>query len=213
MDTSQTKRTILLLKWGMQVAEYRERCRHLISRRMLLPDKQQQQQQQPVLAVAVTSTRTTDNSTTTPRATDELVVVDKNTCDIMTCAWDLARRLLASISAVLLLLLQQQNNMTDNTITTTLHSTSNLETEICHVDHVITGQAVRSLDEIAASASIVKKKKHSRSNFAANSKTTPPPIDLLDAILAELQSQNSKDTNATNVVEPQPLGGKSCNTN
>jgi len=166
------------LRWGMEVAEYREQCRHLQSR---MPAKR------PV--VVVSSEDGTNPAAPSPRRLFESPngqeenggELDADTRDMIRSAWDLAAVLLARATHF-----------------TRGHSgkpSNSLETLCRHVDYVITGR-FRSLNEVGE----VSIEQLERS-------CDPPPSDLFDALLAELQSACSsshekKKTNGHAIETP-----------
>ena len=165
-----------VLRWGMDVADYREQCRHVQSR---MPAKR------PIVVVnddnpAAPSPRRLFASSNGQQMDEQL---DVDTRDMIRSAWDTAAVLVARATR----LVREGNGKASN----------NLETLCRHVDYVITGR-FRPLNETGEAAM-----------DQVDRNLDPPPIDLLDALLAELQSgcSSKRDADKTNgdAIET-PLG-------
>jgi hypothetical protein len=147
-----------VLRLGMEISEYREQCRHV---KAFLPAKK------PVVVMSESPRkRSTDHEQAPPEP------LDKETKQLVQAAWDAATSLLARCTHVAVQLHNDDHNK---------HISRSLETLCRHVDYVITGQH-RSLS--------------SQGNFESNNgggkgsrhDQDPPPMDLFDKLLAELQS-------------------------
>jgi hypothetical protein len=165
-----------VLRWGMDVADYREQCRHV---QLRMPAKR------PVVVV----TQDGNPSNPSPRrlfaspngsGNGEL---DPDTRDMIRSAWDSAAVLLAR--ATTYLARKDKHGKMSNS----------LETLCRHADYVITGR-FRPLNETGEAAIDQMDRSYD-----------PPPADLFDALLAELQSgcrsnRNSVKTNGHAIETP-----------
>lgn len=158
----QDERRRKVLHWSLDVAEYRELCRHVFSR---MPAKR------PVVVAlsdsdltAPSPRRLFDSPQRQQDGDDHGSIVDDDTRSMIRSAWDLAAVLLAR-ATVFARVEDGRRPMS-----------SSLDTMIRHADYVITGR-FRSLGE-------------SGEPTAADIERScdPPPANLFDALLAELQS-------------------------
>jgi hypothetical protein len=143
-----------VLRWGMEVAEYREQCRHLQS---LMPARR------PVVALAggnpsAPSPRRLFES---PQGKKEEEGVDSEIRVMIRSAWDSAASLVVRATH----LSHERNGK----------RMRNLETLCQHVDYVITGR-FRPLAKAAGEVM-----EHMERNV------DPPPLNLFDPLLQELQ--------------------------
>lgn len=152
-----------VLRWGMEVAEYREQCRHIQSR---MPAKRSVVVSAGDNPAAPTPRRLFDS----PKGNQEEGMVDTELRDMIRSAWDSATALLVRATHLA--------NERDG------KRMRNLETLCQHVDYVITGR-FRPLAEAGEVA------EHIESHHDYD----PPPADLFDPLLTELQSDySSKET-------------------
>jgi hypothetical protein len=159
-----------VLRLGMDVAEYREQCRHV---QAILPAKQ------PIVVLSEKSPRqraTDHEHTTTLLVQPE--PLDAETKQLVQAAWDTATNLLARATHVAMEV-QTKGNHNHNK-----HLSRSLETLCRHVDYVITGQH-RPLSP-QGDFVVEGKEKNGRQKHTADG--DPPPMDLFDLLLAELQS-------------------------
>ena len=158
-----------VLRWGMDVASYREQCRHIQSR---MPAKK------PVVVSSSSSEENSANPSprqlfaSTPKGehyVDE--GLDLETQHIIRAAWDAAGAVLRTAAQ-----LAKENNRDGKRL-------RNMETLCRHVDYVITGK-FRSLEETTGETPMERMDRH----------YDPPPVDLFDSLLAELQSMVGSGT-------------------
>jgi hypothetical protein len=201
-DTHYGLFTKKVLRLGMQVSQYRERCRHV---KAILPAKQ------PVVVVTkeVPNSATNHKKKITEPALPE--PLDPETKEMVLATWRAASSLLARATQVAMdvqassLLGSKWNHQ--NYHPHHIHSASpsnkegkrtlsrSLETLCRHVDYVITGQ-FRQLSDggftatgaEAANGGGSGSKSRLGSHRGLDQSHDPPPIDLFDLLLAELQS-------------------------
>jgi hypothetical protein len=160
-----------VLRWGIEVAEYREQCRHVQSR---MPAKR------IVIAAAAAVLSAGDNPAApsprrlfeSPKGNKEEEIVDSEMRrDMIRSAWDSAATLLVRATH----LANERNGK----------RMRNLEMLCQHVDYVITGR-FRPFAEAAAAAGEME---HTERNV------DPPPVNLFDPLLQELQwGYSAKET-------------------
>lgn len=174
-----------ILRLGMEVAEYRECCRHVLTR---MPAKS------PVVVTTPrrASPRSNDDSMYTPGSTPvEAEPLDPVLLDIIRATWDRASALLARATHVAL---QVQTDRHDHR-----KPSRSIETQCRHIDYVINGR-FRMNGEAAAKGLVVSPKRSSSSNNGASNGSSgthdhdPPPMDLFDSLLTELQGLASNPT-------------------
>jgi hypothetical protein len=169
-----------ILRLGMQVAEYRECCRHVLMR---MPAKR------PV--VVMTPRRPSPRSSDVLSSSSSIPAVeplDPALQDVIHAAWEQAANVLARVTHVAL---QVQSG--DLSTTGNRKPSRSIETQCRHVDYVITGR-FRSAQSMHGEHSEVARPKRP-SNGTSNGIGThnhtnhdPPPMDLFDSLLAELQT-------------------------
>jgi hypothetical protein len=169
----QTVRVGAILRLGVEVAEYRECCRHVQAR---MPAKS------PVVVTTPrrASPRSGDVQRIPVSASIAFEPMDPVLQDMIRATWEHAAALLARVSHVSL---QVQSGSTDHK-----RPSRSIETQCRHIDYVITGRfrSARSLNgELAAADSMSSTGMSSTSG--TNSHDEPPPTDLFDSLLAELQ--------------------------
>lgn len=141
-----------VLQLGMDVAEYREQCRHILA---FVPARN------PVVIVSETSVRARKVDTSREP-------IDAATTQLVQTTWDMATKLLSKAIGVA---------MEIQKISDTKQLSRSLEVLCRHVEYVITGQHRQSN---------VGRQRESGSSREHSSE--PPPMDLFDLLLAELQS-------------------------
>jgi len=140
-----------VLYLGMDVAEYREQCRHI---QAFIPARS------PVVIASESSGR--------PRKSDaSRGPIDAATTQLVQATWDMATKLLSRATNIAM----EIQKISDT------KQLSSLEVLCRHVDYVITGQHRQSNSV---------RQTENDSNREYNS--DPPPMDLFDLLLAELQS-------------------------
>jgi hypothetical protein len=189
-----TLRLGAILRLGIEVAEYRECCRHVQAR---MPAKN------PVVVTTprrASPTRSGDVQRTPPNAFVASEPMDPVLQDMIRTAWEHTAALLARVTHVAL---QVQSGPTDHK-----KPSRSIETQCRHIDYVITGRfrSSRSLNgsELATTDSIdtvsrrlpngssgggggsSSSSNNMSSTVGANSHE-PPPTDLFDSLLSELQ--------------------------
>jgi hypothetical protein len=186
-----TVRVGVILRLGIEVAEYRECCRHVQAR---MPAKN------PVVVTTprrASPTRSGDVQRTPPNAFVASEPMDPVLQDMIRAAWEHTAALLARVTHVAL---QVQSGPTDHK-----KPSRSIETQCRHIDYVITGRfrSSRSLNgsELATTDSIdtvsrklpngssgsnIGSSNGMSSTLGANSHE-PPPSDLFDSLLTELQ--------------------------
>jgi hypothetical protein len=193
-----TVRVGAILRLGIEVAEYRECCRHVQAR---MPAKN------PVVVTTprrASPTRSGDVHVqrTLPNAFVASEPMDPVLQDMIRAAWEHTAALLARVTHVAL---QVQSGPTDHK-----KPSRSIETQCRHIDYVITGRfrSSRSLNgnELAATDSIdavsrrlpngsggsgstigsSSSSNNMNSTFGTNSHE-PPPTDLFDSLLTEIQ--------------------------
>lgn len=193
-SNNMEKEKMVVLRWGMEVAEFRELCRHVASR---IPDSHQR----PI----VVTTAALENDNPTPKRLfstppqqeedDDKSVVDKDTQDMIGSAWDLAAMLLATAVQYI-----------HQTIPTTTAARNSLEPACRHIDYILTGQFRDMNDIVAFSAAHVQQTRKSRIIHNKNNALDAPPIDLFDTLLAQLQlhckSGGQHDASETTIETP-----------
>jgi hypothetical protein len=175
--------TLQILRFGMEVSEYRERCRHV---QAILPAKY------PVLAMTDTKPELRRNSSGSGHSEESspssngAFRLDSKTQALIKGAWDEAVRL-GGQATKLAVALQCPPGGSTSSPTTKMPRC--LETICQHLEHVITGNFRGSLT-INSSSSQQGSNKSTNAKQARgpdNTRQYPPPIDLFDQLLAELQ--------------------------
>jgi hypothetical protein len=167
-----------VLRLGMEVAEYRERCRHV---QAVLPAKQ------PVVVVSE-SHRNHTASPNKPNAEPAVAEpLDPETKERVQATWDAAVALLTRATQVAMEV--QSSSHHKNISQEGKRMSKSLETLCRHVDYVITGQFRQLSDGQFTTGENGRRPTHGR-----DTSESPPPIDLFDLLLAELQAVTS-DTN------------------
>jgi hypothetical protein len=188
-----TVRLGAILRLGIEVAEYRECCRHVQAR---MPAKN------PVVVTTsrrASPTRSSDVQLTPSNAFVASEPMDPVLQDMIRAVWENTAALLARVTHVAL---QVQSGPTDHK-----KPSRSIETQCRHIDYVITGRfrSSRSLNgsELATTGSIdtVSRRlpngssgggstigiSNSMSSTVGANSHEPPPTDLFDSLLTELQ--------------------------
>ena len=166
--------TMKILRFGIQVSEFKEQCRHV---QAILPAKH------PVLAMSTTSSpeQMTENGhgngegpgvPTMPTP----IRLDLPTQNMIKSAWNEAIRLGSFATKIAMELQEDKGDKAK--------MPRSLETICQHLEYVITGNFRRSLTE--STSKQPPSKSAARNND--NTRQFPPPMDLFDALLTELQA-------------------------
>lgn len=159
-----------VLRLGMDICEYRELCRHV---QASLPAKQ------PIVVATNSSTNSLDKAT--PPKNSHGTTLNGESSSSMTSrllpqqiqlAWDRAASLLDRATHVALEVQQYVLHQTKRPISLS----QSLETHCRHIDYVLTG----------------KHRPMGSPTFEMERKSSPPPMDLFDLLLSELQSLVNK---------------------
>jgi hypothetical protein len=200
--TPPTNCNRVVLRLGMDIAEYREQCRHV---QALLPAKQPVVVRSPrnsqLLAATTTTTTTTKEQQEQMRMMmmqDSIALspepLDPETQRKVQETWDLAAGLLGQAAQVAMDVGVSPSSSATAALTSStstknhLLSTRSLETLCRHVDYVITG----THRPLSSSQGTLPKAKNNGGVGGVRGGNTndydPPPMDLFDLLLAELQS-------------------------
>jgi hypothetical protein len=151
-----------VLRIGMDISEYREQCRHI---QAFFPAKN------PVVVLSESSSASRARKTDTkPEPTPAHEPIDPKTKELVQATWDMATALLSKATNVAMEIQQGSDAK---------QISRSLEVLCRHVDYVITGQHRQLLAEGGFEAN---------GSSARQRNPDPPPIDLFDLLLAELQS-------------------------
>lgn len=190
-----------VLRLGMEISEYRERCRQV---QAILPAKQ------PIVVITSENHTPMKQRLAATNATDHhqhhaavpeppmpsYEPFDSETKKIVSGTWNYATGLLGRATQVAMEVQTTNSNNSSSGSGRSYHMLSrSLETLCKHVDYVITGQH-RTLSTLGlfeeASLGGARQQKEQQQNNSHNTivenQHTPPPIDLFDSLLAELQS-------------------------
>ena len=216
-----------VLRFGLQVAEYREQCRHV---QAVLPAKQPivvKTESSSSLSSSLPATMTTTMMTTTttvignnhhanrnnhirngPVHPPIIEPLDPDIQALVQASWDEATTLLTrAIQVAMEVTKQQQQQQQQQQHYAQQHQTMprSLETLCRHIDYVITGQFRSSSSLLLSSSSSLSSEQptseqrngtssklqdstHNSSRPTPTQRHDPPPMDLFDLLLAELQS-------------------------
>lgn len=171
-----------VLRLGMDIAEYRELCRQVHA---LLPGKQ------PVMArsgVENGSASPTNIDPSTTNGGGHLLAgepMDAGTLNQVHAAWETASRLLDRSTHVALEVQQYAHHQKQNQHQNQQSLSHSLETHCRHIDYVLTGQhrPPRATSPQSSQSSIGGGS--AQATFPG--RNSPPPIDLFDLMLSELQ--------------------------
>ncbi|KAL3943141.1 MAG: hypothetical protein SGBAC_002790 [Bacillariaceae sp.] len=141
-----------VLQLGMDVAEYREQCRHI-------------QASVPARSLVVVASEASGRQRKVDSSREP---IDAATKQLVQATWDMATKLLSESTNVALEI---------QTLSDTKQLSRSLEVLCRHVDYVITGQHHQSNGG-------KQKENGSHREYSSD----PPPMDLFDLLLAELQS-------------------------
>lgn len=183
--TTTDSPTMKVLRFGMEVTEYRERCRHI---QAILPPKY------PVLAMtnATFDNGVSDDGTVSSHSSltsgggGGALRIDAKTQAIIKSAWDEAIRLGSRATKVAV---ELQSFATTTSTTSGGSSTvspkmpGSLEAICQHLEYVITGNFHRNHPHNKPQQQTTK-----GGGRTDNTRTYPPPMDMFDILLAELQS-------------------------
>jgi len=166
--------TMTVLRFGMEVMEFRERCRHI---QAIFPA------QHPVFAMSRLTTEIVRNNGGTENGskaelpsipTEGSIHLDLKTQALIKSAWDDAIRLGSRATKVSVKL--QGITLCDTSGRSSPHMPRSLETICQHLEYVITGS-------YRGDGSVSRGR-----NRSENTRQFPPPIDMFDNLLAELQT-------------------------
>jgi hypothetical protein len=155
----------IVLRLGMDISEYREQCRHI---QAVFPAKK------PVVVLSESSTSSASRARKTDNKSEPTVAhepIDPKTKQLVQATWDMATALLSKATNVAMEIQQRSDAK---------QISRSLEVLCRHVDYVITGQHRQLLAEGGFEAN--------GTSSARQRNPDPPPIDLFDLLLAELQS-------------------------
>lgn len=152
-----------VLRLGLDISEYREQCRHI---QAFFPAKS------PVVVVSESPSpaRAREMDTAKLERTPGLEPIDPKTKQLVQATWDMASALLSKATNVAMEIQQSSDAK---------QVSRSLEVLCRHVDYVITGQHRQLL---------AKGGFEENSGAARQHNPEPPPIDLFDLLLAELQA-------------------------
>ncbi|CAB9513988.1 expressed unknown protein [Seminavis robusta] len=185
--------TLQILRFGIEITEYREQCRHISA---ILPAKY------PVLAMTENATpelkRNSSGGSSISNSSNKngAFRLDSKTQALIKGAWDEAVRL-GSYATKLAVALQSGG---------TSKMPRCLETICQHLEYVITGN-LRGGPKSSSSSSSSKQGKPD------NTRQYPPPIDLFDQLLAELQSVASAKSQASQQQQQQSVRPRQAQSN
>eukprot|EP00521_Asterionellopsis_glacialis_P017320 CAMPEP_0195302094 /NCGR_PEP_ID=MMETSP0707-20130614/30466_1 /TAXON_ID=33640 /ORGANISM="Asterionellopsis glacialis, Strain CCMP134" /LENGTH=668 /DNA_ID=CAMNT_0040365247 /DNA_START=215 /DNA_END=2218 /DNA_ORIENTATION=- len=179
-DGNVPRKVTLVMRFGMAVAEYRERCRHI---QAILPGKSH-----VVLAMSTSnsSERLHHNALSSPSKSNtsfdddlsqpEVAPFDPETLDMVRAAWDVAISLLTGTTMVAFSIPGASLSSHDGS----RRMVRSLETICRHIEYVITGH-LRPISD----SSVFSVGQSLRADLCQDD---PPPMDLFDTLLLELQS-------------------------
>eukprot|EP00980_Cylindrotheca_fusiformis_P002941 scaffold683_cov124-Cylindrotheca_fusiformis.AAC.10 len=148
-----------VLRLGMDISEYREQCRHI---QASFPAKS------PVVVISESSNPTRAREMDNAISDRGLDPIDAKTKQLVQATWDMASTLLSKATNVAMDIQQS---------TDAKQISRSLEVLCRHVDYVITGQHRQVMAEGGL-----------EENGNGTRNREPPPIDLFDLLLSELQS-------------------------
>ena len=157
-----------ILVLGMQISEYREQCRHL---QAILPARQ------PI--VHHSEEKKTSSRNGDAENGSKLELLDRKTMVLIRSLWDEATTLLHRATQVAM---DTQSSMDHGD--KHRHATS-LETLCRHIEYVVSGQLKQRSERTVAESNGSTGPRNG--DEIPRSKQEPPPSDLFDALLAELQ--------------------------
>ena len=163
MEPSDREKVVAsVLRLGLDISEYREQCRHI---QAFFPAKS------PVVVISESSSsriQKAADSSTAPEPTAGHEPIDPKTRQLVQATWDMATALLSKATNVAMEIQKRSNAK---------QLSRSLEVLCRHVDYVITGQHRQLLSEGGVEENGGSKQRNPE----------PPPIDLFDLLLAELQ--------------------------
>lgn len=168
-----------VLRLGMDIAEYREMCRHVHA---LLPANH------PIVARSSSgsngyssrraATSSTNHEHSNGNGKHTAVPMDGTAVNQVQAAWDIATRLLDKATHVALEVQQYAHHQNPKQkLPQQMSLSHSLETHCKHIDYVLTGQRRP-----------VRAASPTNTNGRTVDRHTPPPLDLFDFLLSELQA-------------------------
>ena len=161
-----------VLQWGMQVMEYRETCRHIQTRLQATASSR-------AVSRSSSSSSLMDGAPSISSPTAATSSVDPKTQQMIRAAWDVCQMLLAKASSLLSPTTISSSN--NNNL-----STKGIETQCRHIEYVLTGKRRRRLGGMEGTDTT---NGHSAATTSIRPDKIPPPMDLFDNLLLELQQQ------------------------